>query len=238
MGFIWSQLFVTPTYPTGSYQGQTVVVTGSNVGLGKETARHFARLGASKVILAVRNLDKGNIAKEDIEKTENLAGKDVVQVWQLDMASYDSVKEFAKRVETLPRLDKFIANAGIATGKYAKAEENESTITVNVVSTFLLALLVAPKLKETATKFNVRPTLTIVSSEVHGWSSFPQKEWKSTPKGKIFDTLNDEKTARMDDRYMVSKLLEVLSIRKIAELHPASALPFTINTANPGLCHS
>ena len=47
-----------------SFTGQTVIVTGSNVGLGKGAARHFARLDAEKVILAVRNE-----AKQDIERS-------------------------------------------------------------------------------------------------------------------------------------------------------------------------
>jgi hypothetical protein len=44
---------------------------------------------------------------------------------------------------------------------------NYYTVTVNVVSTFLLALLILPKLQETGRQFNITPTLTIVSSEVH-----------------------------------------------------------------------
>lgn len=236
MGFLYSQFFVTPIYPKESYAGKTVVVTGSNVGLGKEAARHFARLGASTVILAVRSLDKGNAAKENIERTTKVA-KDVIQVWHLDMASYPSVEDFAKRVEGLKRVDIFIANAGIATYNWRIAEDNESTITVNVVSTFLLAFLVIPKMKETALKFNTRPTLTIVSSEVHGYTSFPQK---SAPQGRIFDTLNDEKQAKtmMKERYPVSKLLEVFAVRALAERYPATSFPITVNCMNPGLCHS
>lgn len=69
MDFFYSQLFERPAYPTSSYTGKTVIVTGSNTGLGQETARHFARLGASRLILAVRNLDKGHNAKHDIEST-------------------------------------------------------------------------------------------------------------------------------------------------------------------------
>jgi retinol dehydrogenase-12 len=42
--------------------GQTVVVTGSNVGLGLETARHFARMNPANLILAVRNKQKGDNA--------------------------------------------------------------------------------------------------------------------------------------------------------------------------------
>jgi NAD(P)-dependent dehydrogenase (short-subunit alcohol dehydrogenase family) len=87
MGFLYSQLFVRPQYPTKSFAGQTVIVTGSNVGLGKEAARHIARLGVSKLILAVRNVDAGEEAKGDIESTTN-CGKMVIEVWQLDLSSY------------------------------------------------------------------------------------------------------------------------------------------------------
>lgn len=87
MGFLYSQLFVRPVYPTRSFAGETVIVTGSNVGLGKEAARHFARLGASKLILAVRNIEAGEEAKKDIESTTN-CGKSVIEVWSLDLSSY------------------------------------------------------------------------------------------------------------------------------------------------------
>ncbi len=83
MGFIYSQLFMTPVYPTASCAGQTIIVTGSNVGLGKEAARHFARLGACKIILAVRNSKAGEQAKKDIE-TSTKCGADILEVWTLD----------------------------------------------------------------------------------------------------------------------------------------------------------
>lgn len=41
MGFLYSQLCVTPEYPVQSFSGQTVIVTGSNVGLGLEAAHHI-----------------------------------------------------------------------------------------------------------------------------------------------------------------------------------------------------
>ena len=48
------QLFHRPEYPTADFSGKTIIVTGSNVGLGKEAVKHFVRLGAKKVIMAVR----------------------------------------------------------------------------------------------------------------------------------------------------------------------------------------
>ena len=237
MGILYSQLFKWLPYPTGSYAGKTIVVTGSNTGLGKEAARHYVRLGVSRLILAVRSLDKGYAAKDDIEATTNCA-KNVIQVWQLDMASYASVQKFAARVDAeLDRVDIFIANAGVARAKYSTAEDNEETITVNVVSTFLLAALVVPKLKTTAAKFNTRPTLTITSSGAHAFTKFPQQ---SAPDGEIFATINDKAMAEKHwkDQYPVSKMLEIFGVRSIGEECAASVFPVTVNCVDPGLCHS
>lgn len=237
MAFLYSQFFMRPPYPTRSCAGKTVIVTGSNIGLGKEAARHFVRMGASTVILAVRSLDRGHAAKHDIEATTNSA-ENVMQVWRIDMASYASVQKFAARVDAeLDRVDIFIANAGVATSKHSTAEDNETSITINVVSTFLLAALVMPKLKASAAKFETRPTFTITTSEVHGHTKF-QQQW--APDGEIFATLNNKEAAEKSfmDQYPISKLLEVFGVRAIAQAHPASVFPVTINCVNPGLCHS
>ncbi|MCJ1251522.1 hypothetical protein MMC30_008757 [Trapelia coarctata] len=233
--FLYSQLIQTLPYPRASFAGKTVIVTGSNVGLGKEAARHIARLGASPLILAVRSLEKGNAAKEDIERSTGCA-KGTIQVWELDMADYGSVQKFAARAEReLERVDVLLANAGIASFKFARAEDNEKMITVNVVSTFLLTLLMMPKLKETSKRFNTRPVVTITSSEVHAHTNFPEK---SAPPGQIFQTLNDESKADMNIRYPTSKLLEVFGVRAFADRHPSSSFPVALNIVNPGLCHS
>ncbi|KAJ9607616.1 hypothetical protein H2200_007694 [Cladophialophora chaetospira] len=232
MGFIYSQLFVRPAYPERSFAGETVIITGSNVGLGKEAARHVARLGVSKLILAVRNTIAGEDAKKEIESSLK-CDPSVIEVWSLDLSSYDSVKAFAERASKLQRIDVLLENAGIATDKYSDAEGHERTITVNVISAFLLALLLLPKLKSTAKQFNTSPRLTIVSSEVHGWCKFA--EWKE-PTGKIFPALSNEKTANMGERYPVSKLLEVLAVKQIAPKLANSGV--ILNILNPGLCHS
>lgn len=231
MSFIYTQFFVIPPYPTHSFSGRTVIVTGSNVGLGLESARHFTRLNAAKVILAVRNTSAGADAKASIEKTTKRTG--VVEVWQLDLGNYASVKAFAEKANSLERVDVLLENAGIATGKFKIAEGNESTITVNVISTVLLACLMLPKLQETAAKFSMKTHLTIVSSEVHGWTSFKERN-----EPKIFEGLADEKIANMADRYPLSKLLEILIVRHITPSVSKSYPGVILNTANPGLCHS
>ncbi|KAH1360553.1 hypothetical protein KXV22_002782 [Aspergillus fumigatus] len=89
MGFLYSQLFVTPAYPTHSFKDQTIIVTGSNVGLGLEAARHFVRLNAATVILAVRNRPAGEAAKASIQASHPDSATSV-EVWDLDLASYAS----------------------------------------------------------------------------------------------------------------------------------------------------
>lgn len=96
--FFRDQLFTTLPYPQESTTDQTVIVTSTNVGLGFEAARQFVRLGTDKVVLAVRDLEKGEPAKKAMLKTEKHIG--VVEVWPLDLCSYKSVKQFAERAES------------------------------------------------------------------------------------------------------------------------------------------
>jgi retinol dehydrogenase-12 len=164
VGFVRSQ-FTTLPYPAFDFTGQTVIVAGANTGLGLEATRHIVRLGAAKAIIACRSIEKGEAAKKDIE--ESTERKDVVEVWQVDLGSYESVKEFCARVQKLDRLDAVVENAGIATPHFQLLEGMESTITVNVISTFLMALLLLPKLRADAVKYNTIPRITIVSSDAH-----------------------------------------------------------------------
>ncbi|KAJ5820490.1 hypothetical protein N7474_006081 [Penicillium riverlandense] len=230
MGFLYSQFLVTPPYPKQSFADQTVIVTGSNVGLGLEAARHLARLGAAKIILGVRNVAAGEDAKKSIESSTGRPG--VCEVWEVDLASYQSVLAFGERAAKLPRLDTAILNAAVATSNFQTAEGLERSITVNVVSTLLLGLLLLKKLKATRREVpSSEPKLSFVVSEVHGFVKFP--EWKED---RILATISDPAHAKMKERYMLSKLLEVLLVQELAGRSRGTDV--IINQVNPGLCHS
>ena len=189
----WLRQFDKLPYPEVDCANKTFIVVGSNTGMGKEAVRHFVALNASKVIMAVRSITKGDAAKSDIEASTKRVG--VIDVWELDLSLYTSVKAFATKAATLPRIDAAILNASIATEKYEILEDNESTITVNVVSTVLLVLLLLPIMRASAAKWNIAPTITVVSSNIHWWTTFP--EWR-TPNS--LATLNDKNVAVMSDR--------------------------------------
>jgi retinol dehydrogenase-12 len=162
--FVRSQWQPLP-YPAQSFASQTIIVTGSNTGLGLEAARHFVRLNASKVILAVRSIAKGEEAARSIEQTTGRKG--VCEVWQVDIGNFESVKEFCKRVEGLERLDVVVENAGVAKLHWIEMEGMEATIAINVVGTFLMAFNLLPALRKSGKAHGITPRLVITSSEVH-----------------------------------------------------------------------
>jgi hypothetical protein len=66
-------------------------------------------------------------------------------------------------IETLDRIEAVIENAAVA-GSGGKAEGHHLTLTVNVMGTFLLAMLLLPKLRSDSAKFGYSPRLSIVTS--------------------------------------------------------------------------
>ena len=90
--------------------GKRAIVTGANSGLGLESARALAGRGAS-VIMACRDTARGEEAKQEILA---LNPKADLAVWELDLASLDSVTQFARRYTAeYPMLDILVNNAGV-----------------------------------------------------------------------------------------------------------------------------
>lgn len=199
--YLKSQLLTRLPTPTKSFTGQTIIITGSNTGMGLEAARHLVRLDAARVILAVRSTDKGEAAAASIRPSLPGRSSDpgpVVQVWPLDLASHASVRAFAARAAAeLGRLDVLVCNAGMYVYKsgFSLAEGDEVTVTVNVVSTLLLGVLLLPKLRETSVRCDKEVVLTFTGSFVHLMTDFPERRSEN-----IFEALAVEKTARMPDR--------------------------------------
>jgi NAD(P)-dependent dehydrogenase (short-subunit alcohol dehydrogenase family) len=121
--------------------GQIIIVTGSNHGIGKQTALELAKRGA-QVVMACRDVKKAEAAKEDIRKE---VPKAKLEIMRLDLGDSSSVREFSKIVhETFSHIDVLINNAGIYKfdGKLQKTKDGfEEHIGVNHLNTFLLTLL-------------------------------------------------------------------------------------------------
>jgi NADP-dependent 3-hydroxy acid dehydrogenase YdfG len=168
--------------------GKTYIVTGGNTGLGLETTRHLVKADAAHVIISSRKISAGETAKAAIERTTGR--RNVVQVWQLDLTSFASVKAFAAQASRLERIDALIENAGVMTDKFALVEGHETCMTVNAISPFLLAALLMPKLQETAQKFSTTPRIVMVGSALAFQAT---KELEKGGSENILANLNDAK---------------------------------------------
>jgi len=176
--------------------GRTYIVTGANTGLGFEAAKHLASLGAAKVILAVRNLPAGETAKANIDAACKI-NTDVVEAWPLDLSSYDSVKAFARRaISELDRIDGLVENAAVATMERTLAEGHIKPLTVNVLGTFLLAVLLLPKMRDDAARMGIVPHLVMVTSR----AGFDVKE--------EWDMVKDDPLRKFEDENIVPSILK------------------------------
>jgi hypothetical protein len=132
--FIYRQLFVhPPQIPSNiSVKEQVILLTSANSSIGLEAARQCVRLGVALVIFAVRSLPKGEAAKADV-LTTNARSETKVEVWHLDIESYDSVLAFGKRVQERPRLDIAMLNAACFKYEFetSPSTRNESSLQVN-----------------------------------------------------------------------------------------------------------
>ena len=116
----------------------------------------------------MRNLEKGERAKREV--LQCAPGKIDVEVWELDMSAFLSVRAFAKRVEHDlhdQSLDIAVLNAGVTfLNPHTSPEGWAQEIQVNTLSTVLLAILLLPKLRASQTK-EFTPILTFTSSSTH-----------------------------------------------------------------------
>ncbi|KAM9859001.1 retinol dehydrogenase 14 [Aulostomus maculatus] len=127
--------------------GKTVLITGGNSGIGKETAVAMAVRGA-RVIIACRDLDKAEKAVKEIKfKSRSL----IVLHMELDLANLRSVREFCKNfLQREQRLDILINNAGMPSVLDWTDDGFSMCFGVNHLGHFLLTNLLLPRLKECA----------------------------------------------------------------------------------------
>ena len=113
-----SQKWTSADVPDQS--GRVAIVTGANSGIGYGAAAVLADKGAH-VVLAVRNLEKGNDAKARIAaKSPNAA----ITVQELDLTSLDNIRKAADELRSAhQRIDLLINNAGVMYTDKAKTKD-------------------------------------------------------------------------------------------------------------------
>ncbi|KAF7561189.1 hypothetical protein G7046_g2949 [Stylonectria norvegica] len=180
-------------------------------------AKKFCALGATKVILGVRSLERGQIAKNRIEESLGKGSySGVIVVFELDMLSFASIEEFVRAVSAkYGEIHIAVLNAGIATINHETSAEGwELSLHVNVISTAYLALLLVPKLRQTSRESGTSSVLD----------------------GSILQKVNDKANFSMLLQYHITKLLVMYVMHQISESTPTNEV--VVLSVCPGLCKS
>ena len=196
--------------------GKTAIITGANSGLGLETAKTFARLGA-RIILAVRNLDKGQTAKQEILDESPEA---TIDVMQLDLSDLESVRAFAETFTSrFDSLDLLVNNAGVMTPPYAKTKDGfELQFGSNHLGHFALTGRLLPLLLRTE---NSR--VVTLSSLAHRNSAI------------YFDNLDGSKGYKAMKFYGQSKLANLMFATELDERLKQHGLATQSMACHPGI---
>ncbi len=128
-------------------EGKKAIVTGANSGLGFEASRELARKN-THVVMACRSLSKGREAKQDIEDEVDEAS---LEVRKLDLASLNSVQEFAEEYKANNDvLHVLCNNAGVMALPRQETEDGfEQQFGVNHLGHFALTGLLFNVLRNT-----------------------------------------------------------------------------------------
>ncbi len=151
--------FRVPSLPMNDHDhGHVAIVTGSNTGIGFETATSLVEQGYD-VILACRSKEKGELAANQINqqmqekrKNDNLRGK-AIFLHPLDLSSLKSVKDFTSAFTTKYKfLNILVNNAGInSSGK--SVDGMDLCFQTNFVGHYLLTRTLLPQLLKAENKF-------------------------------------------------------------------------------------
>ena len=196
-----------PTFSTSSIPdmtGKTVIVTGANSGIGRAAATALAEHGA-RLVLAVRNTDKGDAAASQMSGT--------TEVRRLDLASLDSVKEFAAAWNE--PIDILINNAGIMIPPLSRTADGfEMQFGTNHLGHFALTNLLLP---------HVTRRVVTVASGAHRMGSID------------FDDLNwEQKSYKAWRAYGQSKLSNLLFTAELQRRLIGAGSDVLANAAHPG----
>ncbi len=197
--------------------GKVAIVTGANSGIGYETAKALAEKNAM-VVLACRNLEKAQVAADQIQQEVKNAQLEIIR---LDLADLDSVRQFAESFKVqYETLDLLINNAGVMIPPFTRTKDGfELQFGANHLGHFALTGLLLDVLINTP-----QARVVNVSSGAHRMGS-----------GTIdFDNLNAEKRYSPGGAYGQSKLANLLFTLELNRFFKEIESDAVATSAHPG----
>jgi len=213
--------------------GKTVIVTNGHKGIGYETSKDLARRGA-RVIIGCRNRDRGmTAARKIIDQT----GNKNVTVMILDLGSLQSVREFAREVNsTLDKVDILVNYSGsgnLMIDQRMSQDGYDMTLQTNHFAHFLLTNLI----KETMDRSDERRIINVSSLAARECMDFGVKiDYDAIVKGRPFATDNWNEHTSATSKFMNCLFSAEIPRRwkgyKSYSLHPGIVRPDIFNKMN------
>jgi len=195
-------------------QGKTVLITGADGDIGRNTVKGIACKGARIVMACIDAKQAEPVRDEIIAETHNSS----IEIMQLDLASQADIRRFAEEFSArYSKLDVIVNNAGMFSLKRLETDDGlEKTIGVNYFGPFLLTSLLLPVIKNAG-----KGRIINVSSDAH-------KQAKFDPDN--LQTRDNYKTGM--EAYSLSKLAVILFTQELAEQLQGTGI--TVNVLHPG----
>nr|POE73006.1 short-chain dehydrogenase tic 32, chloroplastic [Quercus suber] len=212
-----------PSTDIGDLSGKVIVVTGGNAGIGAATVQALAQHNPQTIYLCARRI---NAAEELVNKTLEKCPEAKIEILELDLNSFESVKKCAATFnEEAKRLDLLFLNAGVAALPPGTSKEGyETQFGINHMGHALLTQLVLPKMLQTVREDPSADVRIMVTASVAAHRFAP-------PGGIVFNELkNPDLPSGPMKRYGQSKLANVLFANKLAQLYPS----ITSTSTHPG----
>lgn len=193
---------------------KTIIVTGSNTGIGKEAALELAKSG-HRILMLCRDSQKSQQAQQEIKAQSGNHNVDLIPV---DLSEPASIRAAAEQVKSqYPQIDVLVNNAGRYKVKRAENSNGvELTFAVNFLAPFLLSKLLLENLAASG-----EARIINVSSEVYKNGSID------------FDNLMMQTDYKVGDAYANSKLAVVLFTAELANRVKDKGI--TVNAMHPGV---
>lgn len=203
--------------PSTAMRGKTVLITGGTGGIGKETARALATLGATVVVVG-RDAERGNTAIQELQANSS---NSAIHLLLADLSSQSEVRRLAAEFQRqFKHLHVLVNNvAGIFRRRTETVDGLEATFAVGHLAPFLLTQLLLPTLKASAPARIVN-----VTSEGHSMAALN------------FDDLQARRFYRGVDVYTRVKLANVLFTYELARQLEGTNV--TVNAVDPGGAHT
>lgn len=159
-----------PYYGGKHLKGQTILITGANAGIGKETVYQLACMGAKRIVLLCRSQQKGKQAEWDIRMKLSTQppyehGNDTeLVICPCDLSDFVSIRSAVFNLKKkIDRVDVMINNAGLVMGKKSKSKDGyELMMQTNHLGHFMLTqLLIEGKLLHPEHDSSPRPARVI-----------------------------------------------------------------------------